>query len=349
MPGAAGRKRVSRVRLLWLFLVALLLPGAVAEAQSVGEVFKRVNPSVVIIRARWTEAAGQGQLRRVSEVGSGVLISMDGQVITAAHVVQTADEITAEFLDGEQVGATVIASEPEADVSLLRLARSPSRPVVARLGDSDRVQVGDQIFIIGAPYGIGHTLSVGHVGARYKPNTVYSGMSLAEFLQTDAAINPGNSGGPMFNMQGEVIGIASHNISRSGGFEGLGFVVTSNMARRLLLDHKSFWTGISGVILEGALAKALNLPQPVGMLIQQVAAKSPSAEIGLRSGTIQATIDGKSMLLGGDIILSVQGIRIGDASYEEIQEVLSRLPSGATVRLSVLRDGQIVELSAPKP
>ncbi len=326
----------------------LLVPAPGAEAQGVGPVFRRVNPSVVIVRARWKEVAGSGQVARVSDIGSGVLVSSDGKVITAAHVVQTADEITAEFLSGEVVGARVVASEPEADVSLLQLDRVPAGAVIARYGDSDRAQVGDQVFIIGAPYGIGHTLSVGYITGRQKPNTVYSEMALAEFFQTDAAINPGNSGGPMFNLAGEVIGVASHNISKSGGFEGLGFVVTINMARRLLLERRSFWSGMSGVVISGRLAHALNLPQQFGVLVQQVAADSPAARIGLVPGTIPSTVNGKAVLLGGDIILAVQGRRIGDEPYEAMQERISRIPQGTMISVIVLREGREVTLSGMK-
>ena len=330
---------------LFLLLVPALPP---ARAQSLGPLFRRVNGSVVIIRAKWKEVGGSGQVGRVNEVGSGVLISPDGKVITASHVVQTADEITAEFLDGQVVGARVTASEPEADVSLLQLEKVPAQATVARMGNSDRAQVGDQVFIIGAPYGIGHTLSVGYITARHKPNSVYSEMALAEFFQTDAAINPGNSGGPMFSMAGEVVGIASHNISKSGGSEGLGFVVTINMARRLLLEQRSFWSGMSGVIVGGQVARALNLPQPVGLMVQQIAADSPAARIGLKAGTIPGTIEGKSFLLGGDIILAVQGREIGSEPYEALQARLRALPSGSAIRLDVLRDGQRVALEAAK-
>jgi serine protease Do len=337
------------MRRLTLVLLALACwPAWPAEAQSVGPIFRRVNPSVVIIRAHWKEVAGSGQEARVSDVGSGVLISAGGQVITAAHVVQTADEIVVEFLGGERVGARVIASEPEADVSLLQLDRLPAKVTVATFGNSDRAEVGDQVFIIGAPYGIAHTLSVGYITARHKPNTVYSEMALAEFFQTDAAINPGNSGGPMFNMAGEVIGVASHNISKSGGSEGLGFVVTINMARRLLLEKRSFWSGMSGIVVTNRLAQALNLPQPVGLMVQQVAAGSPAAQIGLRPGTIPATVDGRALLLGGDIILAVHGKRIGSESYEALQERLGRLPAGSLIAVVVLRDGHEVTLTGVK-
>ncbi len=336
-------------RLLAAVLLALVIaPAPAVEAQGLVATFKRVNPSVVIIRARWKEVGGSGQIGRVNEVGSGVLISPDGKVITAAHVVQTADEITAEFLGGEVVNARVIASEPEADVSLLQLDRVPATAPVARFGNSDRAEVGDQVFIIGAPYGIAHTLSVGYVTGRHKPNTVYSEMALAEFFQTDAAINPGNSGGPMFNMTGEVIGIASHNITKSGGSEGLGFVVTINMARRLLLEQGSFWSGMSGVIVGGQVARALNLPQAVGLMVQQVAANSPAARMDLRPGLIPSSIEGKSFLLGGDIILAVQEREIGTETYAALQARLRSLPRGSTISVVVLRDGRPVTLTAVK-
>jgi S1-C subfamily serine protease len=153
-------------------------------------------------------------------------------------------------------------------------------------------------------------------------------MALAEFSQTDAAINPGNSGGPMFNLAGEAIGVASHNISKSGGSEGLRFVVTINMTRRLLLEQRSFWSGMSGVVISGRIARAPNLPQPAGVMVQRVAANSPAAPIGLQPGVIPGTVEGKSFLLGGDIILAVQGQQIGSETYEALQARLRRLPRG---------------------
>ena len=341
---------MTRAIVAGLAAAALWAPWSAALAQTVGQVFQRVNASVVVIRTKERAVTAQGQAASESGVGSGVLIAADGKVITAAHVVQTADEITVEFLSGEAIGARVVASEPEADVSLLQLERPPARPVVARMGDSEKVQIGDQAFIVGAPYGISHTLTVGHISARHKPNTVYSAMSRAEFLQTDAAINQGNSGGPMFSMQGEVIGIVSHIISKSGGFEGLGFVVTSNLARRLLLEQRSFWTGLSGYVLAGELARVFNIPQPVGLLIQRVAKNSPAEHAGLRASTIPATIDGKALLVGGDIILKVAGIEVADqSSYDKIQAVISRGRSGDVVKVTVLRDGRQVELTARVP
>ena len=204
---------------------ALAWPAGPAAAQTVREVFQKVAPAVVVIRGRGRDVTASGQTR-FTGTGSGVLVSSDGKVMTAAHVVHAMDDITVEFASGESVGARVIASEPAADLSLIKLERVPAGAMVARMADSDAVRIGDQVVVIGAPYGLSHSMTVGWISARWLPNTVYKTMPLAEFFQTDAVINQGNSGGPMFNIAGAVIGIVSHNISRSGGSEGLGFVVT---------------------------------------------------------------------------------------------------------------------------
>jgi serine protease Do len=332
-----------------LVMIAVVWPLPAAGAETLGQVFKRVNRSVVVVRTKGTDAVGQGPGVFTSwrGLGSGVLVSADGKVMTAAHIVQTADEVTVEFLTGDAVRARVIASEPSADVSLLQLERMPEGVPWSPLGDSDKVDVGDEIFIVGAPYGISHTLTVGHVSGRHRPNTIYSELATAEFLQTDAAINEGNSGGPMFNLAGEVVGIVSHIISKSGGFEGLGFVVTSNMARTLLLERRSFWSGMQGFVLRDHLAKIFNVPQSTGVLVQRVAAGSPAERTGLRPGTLQATIDGQTFVVGGDIILSVGNIQVGEpGSRERILALRRSLVPGSTLTVVVLRDGQRVELTS---
>src|SRR5580765_4139775 len=138
----------------------------VAQAQTPGEVFRKVAPSVVVIRAKGRDIGTGGQ-SRFAETGSGVLISADGKVMTAAHVVHSMDEINVEFLRGETVPARVISSEPAADLSLLQLTRVPAGVQVARLADSDTVRVGDQVMIVGAPYGLIHSMSMGWISARW--------------------------------------------------------------------------------------------------------------------------------------------------------------------------------------
>jgi S1-C subfamily serine protease len=334
-----------------LGLMVVWFPGF-AHAQNiadVGAIFDRVNPSVVVIRAKGRDVTGSG-LIGFTEIGSGVLISADGKVVTAAHVTQALDDVTVEFIGGETVRARTVAEEPAADLELLQLERVPAGAKVATLGDSNQVRVGDPILIIGAPYGLSHAMSAGWISARWPANSVYRAMPLAEFLQTNATINTGNSGGPMFNMKGEVIGIVSHNISKGGGSEGLGFVVTSNTVKQLLLERPSFWSGLDGRLISGPIAQILNLPQPTGYLVKTVAKGSPGDAVGLRGGAALATIMGEQLVVGGDIILTVQGIPVGDASdHRRVRDILATVPPGAEFTMTVLRLGQVIELKGRHP
>jgi S1-C subfamily serine protease len=329
-----------------------LWPGGSAQAQNiadVGAIFDRVNPSVVVIRARGREVTAGG-LVGFTEIGSGVLVSADGKVMTAAHVTQALDDITVEFLGGETVRARTVAEEPAADLELLQLERVPAGAKVATLGDSNTVRVGDPIVIVGAPYGLSHAMSAGWISARWPANSVYRAMPLAEFLQTNATINTGNSGGPMFNMKGEVIGIVSHNISKGGGSEGLGFVVSINTAKQLLLERPSFWSGLDGRLISGPIAQILNVPQPTGYLVKTVAKGSPGDALGLRGGAVLATIMGEQLVVGGDIILKVQGIAVGDVTdHRRVRDILDTVPPGGEFAMTVLRLGQVIELKGRHP
>src|SRR5499433_3908951 len=340
----------TMARALLATLVAVAAARAPLSAENLSQIFGLVNPAVVIVRTSERDVSPEGQLAKFGETGSGVLISTDGKVMTAAHVVHLADRVVVEFLGGERVDARIVASEADADVSLLQLDRVPAHALVATLGDSDRTQVGEQVFIIGAPYGIGHTLSVGHISGRHQPDTVYHALAKAEFLQTDAAINQGNSGGPMFDMHGHVIGIVSHIISKSGGFEGLGFVVTSNMARQLMLETRPFWSGVTWFKVSGELAEYLNLPQAFGLAVEEVAKNSPAEAIGLRASRVMAKIEGKDVPLGGDIVLAAMGITLDDEeSFHKVRERQAQLRPGDELSYRVCRAGKVIELKGRLP
>jgi serine protease Do len=322
-------------------LYSLLLTTSVADAQGVADLFKRVAPTVVVVRSQGRDA----QENRIARTGSGVLISADGQILTAAHLVASAEDISVEFVGGQVLPAHVQALERPADLSLIQLQAPVPRLRPAKLANSDTVRVGDQIIVVGAPYGLGHSLTVGWISARWPPSTVYKAIPLAEFFQTDASINTGNSGGPMFNMAGEVVGVVSHTISRTGGSEGVGFVVTANTARQQLLQPQSIWSGLEGRLLSETLADVLNLPpKTVGFLVQGVAKDSPAGRLGIRGGNRQATIDGQSLVVGGDIILAVNRIPVSTAQdLAQIREMTSRLGNEPII-VRVMRSGREHEL-----
>jgi serine protease Do len=333
-------------RLVLLLAVAVLPAFAPpAQAQNLDEIFRRVSPSVVVVRTRGRDV-GAGGVTRFTQTGSGVLISNEGRVVTAAHVVNGMDEITVEGIGGEVVRATLLSANAAADVSLLQLERVTAAMRVARIGNSDTVQVGQQAMIVGAPYGLAYSMSVGWISARWPPNTIFPDMPLAEFLQTTATINTGNSGGPVFNMAGEVIAIVSQNISKSGGSEGLGFVVTINSARNLLIPRKVFWGALQGLLVTGDLAAILNIPAPAGFLVKTVAQGSLAWNMGLQGGDKIVTIAGKDVAVGGDIILAVDDIPV--LSEENIEKIRNRLAGGAPgtpFKMSVLRAGRVIDLT----
>jgi S1-C subfamily serine protease len=337
------------MKTLLLLIAAATLFSGQAQAQQLREMFGKTNPSVVVIRTVERRVTPQAQgLMSLPGLGSGVVISTDGKILTAAHVVQAADQVAVEFVDGKKERAHVVASYPRADVAIVQLDFPSPGLVPAKLGDSDAVQVGDDVFVIGAPYGLSHSLTVGHVSGKHLSQESIAGLSKVEVFQTDAAINQGNSGGPMFNMAGEVIGIVSQILTTSGGFQGVGFAVTSNVARKLLLNKKSFWTGIDGYLLTNELARIFNVPQSAGLLVMRAAENSPASDLRLIAGTIPTNIGGAELVVGGDIILEVAGIQIVEdwKTLDEMQTALGNLQTGEKFTLKVLRAGMVVELSA---
>jgi S1-C subfamily serine protease len=335
---------------LTLSCLVLVFASGPADASSLAELFDRVDPAVVEIATIQEVISDEGPATRTRAggLGSGFLISDDGLIMTAAHVVQMAEDVAVRWVTGEVGKAVIVSSNTNADVAIIRAEEVPDSVEPLTLADSDRVRVGDKVFIIGAPMTYAHSLTVGHVSARRTPKDLFGGIEPVELLQTDAAINEGNSGGPMFNMDGEVIGVVSHILSKTGGSQGLGFVVTSNMARAEMLEKKPFWSGIDGFQLNEGWAKIFNLPQPAGILIEGVAAGSASDTIGLSAGSYRATIEGQKLTVGGDVILAIQGIPVGAESFgEKVEQAVEGLGEDGLLEIKVLRAGQIISLSKP--
>lgn len=324
--------------------LALFEAGA---ARDYSALFEDVDPAVVTLHTVERNPAPGSATGAVTQpgLGSGFVIDAEGHVMTAAHVVQTADLVEVEFVNGTRVTAAVISSDPIKDVALLKLDEVPDDAIWVELGDSDEVRVGDEVFVIGAPLGLSHTLTVGHIsGRRPYEDGMMRGIQ-AETFQTDAAINQGNSGGPLFNRRGEVIGVVSHIRTRSGGSDGLGFAVTINTAIDVLLNNEMPWSGMSGILLSGPLARALNVPQQYGFLVQRTALNSPSSRIGLQPSRVPVTISGQELLIGGDIILAVDDIEISPDFDSAFRSYRAEMGVGSLIKVTVLRGGAIVVLT----
>lgn len=329
-----------------LLVSAIALLACSAFSQNLADLFEKNKLSVVTIYVKESVSEGTGDPRTFTSnegLGSGVLIR-DNIVLTASHVVANADKIMVQFYDGEAVAATTRRISRTADVALITLQRPPADPHIAVIGNSDESRIGDAIFVVGAPMGLPYSLSTGVIsGLHTERNLSNDGKSL-EFFQTDAAINTGNSGGPMFNYKGEVIGIVSSILTRSGGFEGIGFAATSNVARELLTNRGSRYFGIESLVLSFEMARILNVPQESGWLVQHVVRNSPAGKLGIQGGFRKVSIDGQEIMLGGDIILQVDDIKItGEESVYQIWEYLNSSHATTTYTIKVLRNGEIRE------
>ena len=314
------------------------------SAQDYRGLFKKVDPSVVTIQS--TEIVvvdSRPQVRR--SVGAGFIVSDDGSIMTAAHVVQTADQIKVKFVDGTEGLAKIISSVPGADVALIKVETLPANSVIATLGDSDKTEPGAPSFVIGNPFGIEHSLSIGHISGVQTRPVIAAGQPL-KVIQTDASVNHGNSGGPLFNEHGQVIGIVSHILSEGGGFDGIGFAVAINEAKKILLEQSPIWTGFEATLLTPDIASILNIPQQSALLVQRVHRNSLAHQAGLRGGTESIVFRGKKVLVGGDIILEIEET-VCDCtkSFMHIRESLNLLVDGQAVKVKILRRGKIVELS----
>ncbi|WP_183457536.1 DegQ family serine endoprotease [Microbulbifer rhizosphaerae] len=265
--------------------------------------------------------------RPVASMGSGFIISKDGYVVTNNHVVDGADEVVVTLTDRREYEAKVIGTDQRSDLALLKID-AEDLPTVG-WGDSDDLKVGEWVVAIGSPFGLDYSASAGIISAMGRSIPNESRENYVPFIQTDVAINPGNSGGPLFNMDGQVVGINSQIYTRSGGSIGLSFAIPSSLARDVVaqlrekgrVDRGRLGVGIQDV--DRNLATAMGLGKPRGALVAQVEAGSPAAEAGIRVGDIITRFDGQKIVVFGDL-----------------PHIVGQTPPGREVSVELMREGE---------
>ncbi len=355
--GSLGRRfwRVAAVLLClpWA-LQALEMPKLKIDPNSIprrdglvtsyAPVVSNVAPSVVSVYSR-KAAAGLGidpLLRRFfgfngsgsreeQALGSGVIVSEDGYILTNSHVVEDAKEIRVATEDGTEYVAKLIGSDPATDVAVIKIAGT--NLVAATLTDSTKVRVGDVVLAVGNPFGVGQTVTLGIVSA-----TERAGLGITEyedFIQTDASINPGNSGGPLVDVLGRVVGLNTAIFSRSGGSMGIGFAVPVSMARNVMtqiIEHGRVVRGFLGVsvqMLTPDLAKEFKAPNTRGALIGGVSPNTPASRAGLKEG---------------DVVVEINGTPIENS--RALRLLISQTPPGTDLKLGILRKGERMDVTA---
>lgn len=257
--------------------------------------------------------------REAQSLGSGFIISADGYILTNNHVVADADEIIVRLSDRSELQAKLVGTDPRTDVALLKVD-GKNLPTV-KLGDSEKLKVGEWVLAIGSPFGFDHSVTKGIVSAKGRtlPNDTY-----VPFIQTDVAINPGNSGGPLFNMNGEVVGINSQIFTRSGGFMGLSFAIPIDVAldvsNQLKKDGKVSrgWLGVVIQEVNKDLAESFGLDKPAGALVAQVLEDGPAAKGGLQVGDVILSMNGQPIVMSADLPHLVGGLKDGAKAKLEI-------------------------------
>jgi S1-C subfamily serine protease len=316
-------------------------PLSLGKDLSLIQIFERAETGVVRVNIQRSE-----EVVSTNGVGSGFVFDKNGHVITNAHVVENSDKVVVTFLDGRSYNAEVIGIDPATDISVIRVDADSSLLKPLLIGDSSNLKVGMQVAAIGNPFGLSGSMTSGIVSALGRLLPQESGFSIPDVIQTDAAINPGNSGGPLLNSRGEVVGINTAIQSATGEFTGVGFAIPSNTIAKIvpkLISEGTYhhpWVGIAGRDINPDLAKVLHLTDARGFLIVNVVEGSPADKAGLKGSSETKEIDGIEYLIGGDVVLSVDGNVV--RKIDDILIHLQRYKSvGDEMVLEILRDGRV--------
>jgi serine protease Do len=307
---------------------------------SIADVTERVMPSVVNIsltklsRVRPTMpfpfffGPPDAQERREQGMGSGVIVSADGFILTNNHVVAEASEIKVTTWDRREYDATVVGTDPKSDLAVIQIKGNVSGLQPVQFGDSSRLRLGDVVLAIGNPFGVGQTVTMGIVSAKGRADLGI--VDYEDFIQTDAAINPGNSGGALVNMEGQLVGVNTAILSRSGGYQGIGFAIPTNMAMPIMESLKKNgrvvrgWLGVGIQEVDAEIAQAMKLPAANGVLLSDVRPGGPAAKSGLRRGDVVTKLDGSPI-----------------TSVGQFRNAIAASGAGRNVSMELYREGKV--------
>ncbi|MBN1657276.1 MAG: trypsin-like peptidase domain-containing protein [Anaerolineae bacterium] len=319
-----------------------LVAGADMAEQLVINVYARVSPAVVCITA---------PLQFGSCIGSGFIIDREGHVVTNNHVATAAQDLLVTLADEHTVPAEMIGADAGSDLAVLKIDVPADQLVIAELGDSSSIQVGQRAIAIGNPFGLERTVTTGIVSSvgRTLPRDD-SLFQIANVIQTDAAINPGNSGGPLLDSDGRVIGVNTAIRSLTGVNSGVGFAIPVDIVRRVVPEliaagsYRHPWVGVSGLTLTSEVVEALDLPVENGVLVLSVEPDSPAETAGLRGGDRTVEVLGRVLNAGGDIVVGIDGVEV--KRFDDLINYLATFASvGDVATLSIVRDGERLEIT----
>ena len=318
-----------------------------SKTLSLIEIFEKAEPGVVRVNIQRNQTENE-----VGVVGSGFVFDKRGHIITNAHVIKDSTKTVVTFLDGRSYNAEIIGVDEYTDIGVIKVNADLKLLHPLSLGDSSNLQIGEPITAIGNPFGLSGSMTSGIVSQMGRLLSIpgAAGYSIPDVIQTDAAINPGNSGGPLLNMRGEIIGINTAIQSSTGEFTGVGFAIPSQTVAKIVPtlisegEYKHPWIGISGKDIDPDMANIMGLKDALGFLIISVVEDSPASDAGLIGSDKTIEVEGRNYSIGGDVIVSVDGIDV-----RKIDDILIHLQRVKTVGdemdLEILRDGRTTNVT----
>jgi len=325
--------------------------GLSGDEQNNIDIYKAAREATVHITSTVLQRNFFFDVYPAKETGSGFLISNDGLILTNNHVVSGAQEVRVTLSDRSEYKADIIDRDESNDLALIRIKPKTAKVPTLKLGDSDKLQVGQKVLAIGNPFGLDGTLTVGvvsSIGREIRADE--SGRTLEGLIQTDAAINPGNSGGPLLDSQGFVVGVNTA-IYGPGGNIGIGFAMPISRTKALLESFSAGKKlerprlGVRGGIVAGDLAEALQLPVQGGFLVETVDAGSPAAVAGVRGGRREVIVGNLRVVIGGDLVMAIDGHAVD--RQDSIARVMAQKRVGDKVELTLFREGKALKLNVP--
>lgn len=329
----------------WLFSTVLLFSPSVSSAfvgdeENTIDIYQRVNASVVNITSIAVTYDFFLNPIPSEATGSGSIIDKKGYILTNNHVIRDSDRLEITLADGSKWPGEMIGTDPQTDLAIIKINAPPDRLTVIPMGNSDGLRPGQKVLAIGNPFGLERTLTSGIISSIRKSIRA-SDLEMDEVIQIDAAINPGNSGGPLLDSEGKMIGINTAIFTPSGGSVGIGFAIPINTAKRILneLITKGYvayaWMGIDTQTLLPEFAEALSLPIRRGVLVTRVVRGGPAHQAGIRGGTQRVEVGNAILVVGGDILVAVDGEKINSA--EDFHLVMKTKRPGDRIRLTLWR------------
>ena len=324
--------------------ILLVLTGhaqAASDEDNATRLYKKIAPATVFIASAYISHHHlPGSTSQSMSIGSGFLLNKDGEVITNTHVIEGAANVTVSLQDGTRMTAEVVGSDAQSDIALLRVTLPKGYQAAVQLGDSDRLEIGQRVFAIGHPFGLGYALTTGLVSGFGRvlglPNIFQE-----RVIQTSAAINPGNSGGPLLDADGRVIGM---NTAVLMGAQNIGFAIPINKVKSVVGEFRTHgrvirpWVGTGGKLVTDSVRELFVLPLAAGFLIMDVEDGSPAEQSGLRAGDLDVVIEGEPWVLGGDIILEINGHAV--RTPDEYAHAINQLKVGQSAAMKVMRNGE---------